>query len=337
MTASPGYRFPFAPVPVGWYRVASSADLPVKGVLPLHLFQRDLVLFRTESGRPRLMDAHCPHLGAHLGHGGRVCGEELACPFHGWRFSGADGACAHAGQDRPPAVGVRAWPTTEVNSQIMAWYHPNAEAPTWGFPELPEGKNPSWTGFRAARSWKVRTHVQEICENGMDNAHFTWLHTQQTMAMRTEEVTIEGHILTHHTWQRFNLFGVAKLMVEQVQGPLDVQFQGLGIVVNRATVHANITLEYVFVFYATPIDEEHIELSSFLSVKRTGGRLVTRLLWMKAAHEGGVTIDQDVPIWENKAYRPRPLLLQHDGPIPQFRRWTQQFYPNTDVGSHAAK
>ena len=37
-----------------------------------------------------VQDAFCPHLGAHLGHGGTVDGCEIACPFHGWKFD-ADG------------------------------------------------------------------------------------------------------------------------------------------------------------------------------------------------------------------------------------------------------
>ena len=38
------------------------------------------------------MDAYCPHLGAHLGHGGRVEGGAVRCPFHAWLWGG-DGRC----------------------------------------------------------------------------------------------------------------------------------------------------------------------------------------------------------------------------------------------------
>ena len=44
----------------------------------------------TPSGEVHVMDAFCPHLGAHLGHGGHVDGCEIVCPFHGWQFD-ADG------------------------------------------------------------------------------------------------------------------------------------------------------------------------------------------------------------------------------------------------------
>lgn len=55
----------------------------------------DLVAFRTEDGVAHVFDAYCPHLGAHLGVMGRVVGDCIECPFHGWRFSGKDGACTH--------------------------------------------------------------------------------------------------------------------------------------------------------------------------------------------------------------------------------------------------
>jgi len=35
---------------------------------------------------------------------------------------------------------------------------------------------------------------------------------------------------------------------------------------------------------------------------------------------------QDVPIWENKVYRERPLVTKADGPVVQYRRWFRQFY-----------
>ena len=66
-------RFPYyTSFPFSWYRAALSRDLPVGGVKPLRYLGRDLVLWRGEDGAPHVMDAYCPHLGAHLGYGGRV-------------------------------------------------------------------------------------------------------------------------------------------------------------------------------------------------------------------------------------------------------------------------
>lgn len=40
-----------------------------------------------------MVDAYCPHLGANLAAGGRVLGDCIECPFHGWQFQGSDGKC----------------------------------------------------------------------------------------------------------------------------------------------------------------------------------------------------------------------------------------------------
>ena len=64
-------RFPFSSFPSGWFRVASSNQLAPGDVVPLHYFGRDLVLFRSQSGRLHLLDALCPHLGAHLAYEGQ--------------------------------------------------------------------------------------------------------------------------------------------------------------------------------------------------------------------------------------------------------------------------
>ena len=78
-------RSPF-PVPFGWFQIGWPDDVAVGETKPLEYFGRHLVLWRDEDGAAHLQDAFCPHLGAHLGHGGKVVGCEIACPFHGWRY-----------------------------------------------------------------------------------------------------------------------------------------------------------------------------------------------------------------------------------------------------------
>jgi phenylpropionate dioxygenase-like ring-hydroxylating dioxygenase large terminal subunit len=41
-------------------------------VEPRHYFGRELVLYRSASGEVSVVDAYCPHLGAHLGPGGPI-------------------------------------------------------------------------------------------------------------------------------------------------------------------------------------------------------------------------------------------------------------------------
>ena len=38
----------------------------------------------------------------------------------------------------------------------------------------------------------------------------------------------------------------------------------------------------------------------------------------------------DFVVWNNKRFRPNPLLCDGDGPIFPFRKWFSQFYVNAD-------
>lgn len=55
----------------------------------------ELVAFRTGDGVAHVVNAFCPHLEAHLEVMGRVVGDCIECPFHGWKFRGKDEACTH--------------------------------------------------------------------------------------------------------------------------------------------------------------------------------------------------------------------------------------------------
>ena len=52
-----------------------------------------IALFRDENGEAHAVDAYCPHLGANFAAGGKVVGDCIECPFHGWQFRGSDGKC----------------------------------------------------------------------------------------------------------------------------------------------------------------------------------------------------------------------------------------------------
>ncbi|ERT03826.1 rieske domain protein, partial [Lyngbya aestuarii BL J] len=127
-----------SPFPNSWFRIATSDELPAKGVLPLRYFGQDFVLFRAEDGTPHLLDAHCPHLGAHLGYGGTVEGETIRCPFHGWQWN-CQGDCVKIPYtDKSPQTQIKSWPVRELNGLIFMYYHHQAQEPDWEIPQVPE-------------------------------------------------------------------------------------------------------------------------------------------------------------------------------------------------------
>src|SRR5260221_8839982 len=107
-------RFPCTSYPRGWFQVAYSDELANGGVQPLEYFGQKLVLFRGDDGAAHVLDAFCPHLGAHLGVGGKVFGAAIECPFHHWRLDGSGHCVSIPSSDKiPPTAAVRSWPVEE--------------------------------------------------------------------------------------------------------------------------------------------------------------------------------------------------------------------------------
>ena len=73
------YRFP-----TGWFIVGFASELAPGAVKRAHYFGEEMVLFRTQSGEVHVLDAYCQHLGANMGVGGTVEGENIVCPCRVW-------------------------------------------------------------------------------------------------------------------------------------------------------------------------------------------------------------------------------------------------------------
>ena len=88
----PTKGFPHRAIPSGWFQVGWSEELAEPGadvIKRMRYFGRDLVMYRAASGQVVVLDAYCPHMGAHLGYGGTVCGNAIQCPYHGWQWGPA--------------------------------------------------------------------------------------------------------------------------------------------------------------------------------------------------------------------------------------------------------
>jgi len=307
-------RFPFPRYPNGWFQIAYSEDVKPGGVAPLRYFGRDLVLFRTEAGKVHVLDAHCPHMGAHLGHGGVVKDDCIRCPFHAWKFDGA-GQCVEVpyAPRVPPKARVRPWHLHEVNGLVMLWHHAAGAAPAWDIPALPEVGNPEWTPYELRR-WKVRTHNQEMAENAVDSAHFHYVHG--TVEMPKSTANVQGHVL--HVVSDT----VMRTPMGKVRGQVESTSYGFGYSITRFGG----IVDTLLIAGVTPIDDEFVDVRFAFSMKKLPDKDATSTVYGSFIGEIERQLGQDIPIWENKVYVNPPLVVEGDGPIGIFRRWTKQFY-----------
>lgn len=299
--------------PRGWFVVAWSHDLPVGGVTPLKYFGKHLVLFRTESGEARVLDAFCPHLGAHLGHGGAVSGESIVCPFHAWSFNG-EGQCTGIpyATKIPRQAKLACWPVVEKNGVIFVWHDRDGGAPTWEVPIIEGHGSADWTDWFPNILEGVKTHPREIVENVADSAHFPIVHRTE---VETFENVYEAHMATQHT------VGTA----EPPQGGVDhfditATYHGPAFQISdmKGYLHSKLLLAH------TPIDEEHLDLRFAVMLEKKGPKTESFATFYVDNLRLG--FHEDIAIWEHKVYREVPRLVDGDGPIGKLRRWYSQFY-----------
>ncbi len=305
--------FPF-PLPYGWFQVAYSDELVIGTVTPASYFGRELVIFRTEDGAAHVFDAYCPHLGAHLGYGGKVVGNTIRCPFHAWRYDGS-GRCVDVPYAKriPPAARVSTYPTCEKNGLILAWYHPTGESPRWQIPDIPELKSSEWTE-PVRREWVVRSRNQELAENTVDQAHFRYVHGTNTVA--STEVSWDGPCL--HVTSKSKV-GTPR---GEADGTIQIETFGFGFGITRFTG----VVDTLVITSGTPIDEERVHMHLNLTLRKLGDQEVTSGVGKAFVAEIERQFSQDIPIWENKTHWDRPVLCDGDGPIAELRRWARQFY-----------
>jgi len=100
--------------------VARSAELGPGTVTSVVVGDLDLVVWRTASGRPCVMEARCPHQWSHLGAEGVVDGEEIVCTAHFWRFT-LDGAGAKVGMTgrRDPKADIAVYECKESEGEVV--------------------------------------------------------------------------------------------------------------------------------------------------------------------------------------------------------------------------
>lgn len=323
-------------IPFGWYQACWSHDISVEEAKPLRYFGIDLVVYRGESGRVHILDAYCPHLGAHLGYGATVNCEGLVCPFHGWEWSaeGENVAVPYASPNSRKRI--RSWRVEEVNDIVLIWYHPDGVEPLFDPPVF-------WTenaashlpiGTDSTKLWPAVTFPpQYASENLVDYAHFKFVHQAHDVA-EVEDVDVDGYVFRttlalelgagrEHTWMTPNGPERARLLTE-VYGPQTS--------IVRFRIAERLVTDAVVAMGVTPI-ERNPRLSDLritvyipdcdpMQLDRDPVELAKR--WY---HQEFSQVGQDVVIWNHMRYVAKaPLRADESRPFRTMRNWAKQFY-----------
>jgi phenylpropionate dioxygenase-like ring-hydroxylating dioxygenase large terminal subunit len=156
-----------------WLPLAAASDLAPGRCLPAQHFEHKLVLWQGRDG-PSVFDDRCPHRGASLSLG-RVHGDRLECPYHGWRFA-SDGRCVEVpavpGFQPPATHAAQAWQLLARHGLLWVAGRDATQAEPFAPPVLTE--------LPAKRvlcgPFEVATSAPRVVENFLDTAHFGFVH-----------------------------------------------------------------------------------------------------------------------------------------------------------------
>jgi nitrite reductase/ring-hydroxylating ferredoxin subunit len=325
-----GTRYPFHPYPTGWFAAEFSDQLAPSEVRPIKYFGRELVLWRTEEGKAVVADAHCPHLGAHLGYDAKVEGDTLFCPFHAWGF-GSSGKCVHVPYTKqiPPRAVLNVWPVVERSGIIFVWHDLDGRPPLFEVPEFDETHKLPNTGFQRMHDDFGGPHPQDVMENVVDFGHFPGVHSTGR-ASSNGKVRADGH--RFYTYIKVQAPG--HVDPEDDTPPMSfiaTEVIGGGFVRIESTGPQLPGLKTITFVSGTPVDETltHYRVKTYME-KLDGCPFTDEQI----AEIDRISVERtkeeqysDGKIWPHKAYVARPMLSAVDGPFNDYRKWYAQFHP----------
>jgi phenylpropionate dioxygenase-like ring-hydroxylating dioxygenase large terminal subunit len=157
-----------------WYIAAPGTELgrrPIRRVVE----DKTLVLFRDSRGQPQALLDRCAHRGMALSHG-RVVGDCIECPYHGWRYDGkgtlraVPALCETDPLPQPRTMG--SCPVVESDRHLWVWIGQGEPTrPPFHFPRCGE---PGWSTF--FMHTRFEAPVEACLENFLDVPHTLFVH-----------------------------------------------------------------------------------------------------------------------------------------------------------------
>ncbi len=314
--------------PTGWFHIGWSGEIPAGTVKPLTYFGKELVAFRSDDGELAVLDAYCLHLGAHLGHGGKVSGKAITCPYHGWQWSTEGHNTLIPYQENVIRKQMRKWFTQERYGLMFLWHDPAGGPPRagWelpdlfsGFPELATAQEgdfyPCWPDALVDKPSEP-IHPQMVQENVCDSTHFRHTHSApidpELLWFRTEGTQFRASM------------GFKSPKTRKIALTTYTANPGIGlsyfVFVGR--------FPYRLILSGTPVDGERTDfrVSYFFPRDPASPDAMSEAL-QAYARSTDVLYEEDARMWRHMKFRHRPIYAKQDvAGYKAMRKWCEQFY-----------
>jgi len=184
-----------------WYAAIESEKLqsePVK----IRMLGQDFVLFRDSDGETHCLSNTCIHRGASLAHG-KIKGDCIECPYHGWRFKGLDGSCVKIPSlgktgKIPARAKVDRYPTKERYGVVFCFLGDLPENERPPIMEVPEWGQEGW-GF-TLMNYQWEANFQRAIENTLDPAHTEFVHPSMGYQGEREDYDVPDLSVVDKEW-----------------------------------------------------------------------------------------------------------------------------------------
>lgn len=184
-----------------WYVAEESKNVTNEKPVKVQMLGHYFALWRDTKGEVKCVSDTCTHRGGALGDG-RIQGDCLECPYHGWTFNG-DGSCVRLpslGPDAkiPDRTRVDAYPVEEKYGLIHVFLGdlPKEERPP--ILSIPEYDDPDWRSILLRVDWDI--DYKRSIENTMDPAHNEFTHPTHGFLGVREDYHVEDFDVIEMDW-----------------------------------------------------------------------------------------------------------------------------------------
>lgn len=334
-----------------WFSPLRSSEVVPGKITNFTFMGHELIAFRDEAGKVVVLDAVCPHFGAHRGVGGRVEAGCVRCPFHGLHFDG-HGQCVKGDFVADPKslrhVKSPPWTAIEAAASIFIWHGSDRQRPDRPLRLAEPGFFDGWTEpVTNAGRRLAPTNVFFPTENIIDIQHFYAVHHWELQGIDqqpAEDDTGAFSAVMQMTWvggaqsPHAIVRRLGRAYRSAFQFNIAIHGPGVALARSRLTPEQG-SLELMNVILITPVNPTDCQIRVVSSVKRSFAgpmsRLARRLtgigpedifsrIFLAIATKD---FDGDEMIWTHRKFLSNPKPLAEDGPIVAYRRWCERFWP----------
>jgi phenylpropionate dioxygenase-like ring-hydroxylating dioxygenase large terminal subunit len=300
-----------------WYPMALVSELKEDPVQSKALGQQ-FVLFRDQHGQIMCLADTCIHRGGSLS-AGRVKGDCIECPYHGWQYGG-DGQCRHIPTLRqnskiPGRARVDAYPVEERYGIVFAFLGDLPEHERPPIKEIQEWGKEGWSITSLVYNWNAS--FERVIENGLDATHTEFVHPSAGLQGGFSPEEILDERLVKSDWGSAMQTDTDKVLIEH--GHQGVSHQWTFLTFRTG----NFAGSFMFYSFVRPIDEYSVTRYLFNARDFQHGKAMDKTL-----AETTLSFEQeDRPVIEGMQPRFSPrdtqseLLLPEDEIMVSYRQY----------------